>query len=210
MAPVSFEFTNGGHDFSYDIVTQRPIPYLTGLKELEFKASNSKKRDSSPWWTRRNLQSVHNDCEMGVNDRDAEVVFWKKEGILKKNDTWKVKSIDGIGGCTTLNTLRRPYVVILNKIDLPEAAHLPKKISNIGCFEDPNDESSKILPFSSSNENLLPLISIEDQKREKEIQDYPRPLAVVGASVLKHIGVDAVLKEIRAALRKCQDSTTSN
>uniref|UniRef100_A0A7N0V341 Uncharacterized protein n=2 Tax=Kalanchoe fedtschenkoi TaxID=63787 RepID=A0A7N0V341_KALFE len=42
--------------------------------------------------------------------------------------------------------------------------------------------------------------------RDKEIEEYPRPHAVVGVSVLKGINIDEMLKAIRAAIRKCRDS----
>ncbi|XP_008466516.3 probable GTP-binding protein OBGC2 isoform X2 [Cucumis melo] len=47
-------------------------------------------------------------------------------------------------------------------------------------------------------------IPVADEK-DKEIEDYPRPLSVVGVSVLKGINISLMLKEIRAALRKCRD-----
>ncbi|XP_020586926.1 probable GTP-binding protein OBGC2 [Phalaenopsis equestris] len=108
--------------------------------------------------------------------------------------------------------LERPYVVVLNKIDLPEARdRLPliaQEIRTIGRVETPKVESDKSLPNIIGDGNLLASLSMREAK-EKDIQDYPGPLAVVGASVLKRIGVDDFLKEIRAALRKCQhlDST---
>ncbi|XP_073006339.1 probable GTP-binding protein OBGC2 [Typha latifolia] len=96
------------------------------------------------------------------------------------------------------NYLERPYVVVLNKIDLPEAqdrlASLVQEISMIGHREAPGID---IKPIESKT-------SCQEMK-EKELEDYPRPLAVVGASVLKHIGIDEMLTEIRAALRKCWD-----
>ncbi|KAI0511300.1 hypothetical protein KFK09_011925 [Dendrobium nobile] len=105
--------------------------------------------------------------------------------------------------------LERPYIVVLNKIDIPEAQdRLPliaQEIRTIGLVATPKTELSKSLPNRISDGNLLPSLSLREEQKEKGIQDYPRPLAVVGASVLKHIGVDNVLKEVRAALRKCHD-----
>ncbi|CAK7346298.1 unnamed protein product [Dovyalis caffra] len=125
--------------------------------------------------------------------------------------------------------LERPYVVVLNKIDLPEARDrlpsLTEEISRIGTDEVPSEPkiTSKGVVHSLSTEDgsedkLSPQITNED-KRDKEIEDYPRPLAVLGVSVLpynarndaykikeKRIGVNEMLKEIRAALRKCRDS----
>ncbi|KAK9165401.1 hypothetical protein Scep_000592 [Stephania cephalantha] len=112
--------------------------------------------------------------------------------------------------------LERPYVVVLNKIDLPEASNrlpmLANEISNIGC------KSIICEPEQSSNEAAQPL-QVEDENAntpssrlgnrdamEKRIEDYPCPLSVVGVSVLKGIKCNEMLNEIRAALRKCQDS----
>ncbi|CAA6662755.1 unnamed protein product [Spirodela intermedia] len=73
--------------------------------------------------------------------------------------------------------LERPYIVVLNKIDLP-------KVSGRGA-----------VPSSVDSTNV---------EKEKQLEDYPRPLAVVGASFLKRIGIEEMLKEIRSALNKCQ------
>nr|CAB3492855.1 unnamed protein product [Digitaria exilis] len=104
--------------------------------------------------------------------------------------------------------LERPYVVVLNKIDLPKAhdrlPSLALEISSIGCEEAHGE--------NASNDNLNGNISKHQveleakvESSEKELADYPRPQAVVAASVLRHIGIDEMLKEIRAALRKCFD-----
>lgn len=99
--------------------------------------------------------------------------------------------------------LERPYVVVLNKIDLPKAqdrsSSLAFEISSVGCEEvhDKHASNDKI------NENLIENRVSEDD--DKELGDYPRPQAVIGASVLRHIGIDEMLKEIRTALGKCSD-----
>ncbi|KAJ4823872.1 hypothetical protein Tsubulata_030322 [Turnera subulata] len=109
--------------------------------------------------------------------------------------------------------LLRPYIVVLNKIDLPEARDripsLTEEISTIGSDMIPSkplmvSEESKS-PTVESGNNESQQVSGKD-KRDKEIEDYPRPLAVVGVSVLKGIRVNEMLKEIRGALRKCRDS----
>ncbi|ERN01272.1 probable GTP-binding protein OBGC2 isoform X2 [Amborella trichopoda] len=110
--------------------------------------------------------------------------------------------------------LERPHVVILNKIDLTEARdRLPsliEEIANIGCNEMAPKSVESLegaLETSNGHENQpSPLSTI---KKEKEIGEYPRPLAVVGVSCLKHIGINPMLKEIRAALRKCNDYSPS-
>ncbi|KAI4336834.1 hypothetical protein L6164_015314 [Bauhinia variegata] len=79
--------------------------------------------------------------------------------------------------------LERPYIVVLNKIDIPEV--------------------TEQLP--SLAEEILKSLSNEDDKNERKIEDYPRPLSVVGVSVLKRIRVNEMLKEIRAALKKCRN-----
>ncbi|CAL4927855.1 unnamed protein product [Urochloa decumbens] len=100
--------------------------------------------------------------------------------------------------------LERPYVVVLNKIDLPKAhdrlSSLALEISSIGCEEGHDKSASKddLNGHQVSSE-------AEVEGGEKELGDYPRPQAVVAASVLRHIGIDEMLKEIRAALRKCFD-----
>ncbi|XP_077253120.1 putative GTP-binding protein OBGC2 [Tasmannia lanceolata] len=111
--------------------------------------------------------------------------------------------------------LERPYIVVLNKIDLPEARDrlpsLAKEISTIGSSELSSDSEKiyKEVVQESAVEcedlNMATLGSRKERK-EREIEDYPQPLAVVGVSVLKRIRINEMLKEIRAALRKCQDS----
>ncbi|KAJ6804952.1 putative GTP-binding protein OBGC2 [Iris pallida] len=107
------------------------------------------------------------------------------------------------------NYLERPYVVVLNKIDLPEANEklpaLIQEISRIGCRVTPILESGGTLSVKSEHTHALSLVSNIEERKEKQIEDYPQPLAVVGASVLKRIGVSEMLEAIRAGLRTCQD-----
>ncbi|XP_073134575.1 probable GTP-binding protein OBGC2 [Henckelia pumila] len=97
--------------------------------------------------------------------------------------------------------LERPHIVVLNKIDKPEAMerlpHLKEEIKRIG--RDKID-----LQSHASFETAAPPSST-DEGKVKEIDEYPRPLAVVGVSVLKGMKVNEMLKEIRAALQKCRD-----
>ncbi|KAJ3669873.1 hypothetical protein LUZ60_010197 [Juncus effusus] len=97
------------------------------------------------------------------------------------------------------NYLERPYVVVLNKIDLPEAcerlALLIQEISTIGCGESTDFDSSKDSQIEKS----------EEETKERLLEDYPRPFAVVATSLLNRIGIDEMLTEIRAGLRKCMD-----
>lgn len=112
--------------------------------------------------------------------------------------------------------LERPYVVVLNKIDLPEGRdrlqYLTEEILRIGCDEVPSEpkmtSKDAVHSFSTEagNADKLPSQMANEDKKDKELEDYPRPLAVVGVSVLKGIRVNEMLKEIRAALRKCRDS----
>ncbi|KAL6638055.1 hypothetical protein ACP70R_025627 [Stipagrostis hirtigluma subsp. patula] len=104
--------------------------------------------------------------------------------------------------------LERPYVVVLNKIDLPKAhdrlSSLALEISSIGCEEGHEKNASKENLNGNISEHQVSSAT-EVEGGEKELGDYPRPQAVVAASVLRHIGIDEMLKEIRAALRKCFD-----
>uniref|UniRef100_A0A0V0HMX7 Putative ovule protein n=1 Tax=Solanum chacoense TaxID=4108 RepID=A0A0V0HMX7_SOLCH len=108
--------------------------------------------------------------------------------------------------------LDRPYLVVLNKIDKPEAIDrlptLTEEIRKIGCerISPKRDTSSGAVAESisvdeSQNSELSNRLSAKDQK-VKELEEYPRPLAVVGVSVLKGIKVNEMLKAIRAALRE--------
>ncbi|KAJ1701172.1 hypothetical protein LUZ63_000951 [Rhynchospora breviuscula] len=98
------------------------------------------------------------------------------------------------------NYLERPYIVVLNKIDVTEAYErlqsLIQEISSIGCSE-----------YTDSSEDVRIENSEYEENKEKELEDYPRPLAVVAASLLNRVGIDEMLKEIRAGLRKCTDMT---
>ncbi|KAE8795153.1 putative GTP-binding protein OBGC2 [Hordeum vulgare] len=99
--------------------------------------------------------------------------------------------------------LERPYVVVLNKIDLPKAqdrlSSLALEISSVGCEESHDKNASK----EKLNVNFNRHHMSEDD--DKELGDYPRPQAVIGASVLRRIGIEEMLKEIRTALGKCSD-----
>ncbi|XP_042393990.1 probable GTP-binding protein OBGC2 [Zingiber officinale] len=105
--------------------------------------------------------------------------------------------------------LQRPYIVLLNKIDLLEAQdrlqQLVQEISAIGCKDATDSEISKTLTANTPDLHSLSSGEKNEETKEKEIADYPQPLAVVGASVLKQIGVNELLKAIRAGLRKCRD-----
>ncbi|XP_054797269.1 probable GTP-binding protein OBGC2 isoform X2 [Prosopis cineraria] len=99
--------------------------------------------------------------------------------------------------------LDRPYIVVLNKIDLPEAKDrlpsLAEEILRIGSICTPGPELTSEAPVQSLSNELV--------VKEKKLEDYSPPLSVVGVSVLKGIMIDDMLKEIRKALRECMDST---
>ncbi|KAK9220356.1 hypothetical protein WN943_009006 [Citrus x changshan-huyou] len=109
--------------------------------------------------------------------------------------------------------LERPFIVVLNKIDLPEARDrlqsLTEEMLKIGCdkvtseTELSSEDAVKSLSTEGGEADLLSSVTSVKDKRDKELEDYPRPLAVVGVSVLKGIMIQEMLKEIRAALRKC-------
>ncbi|XP_020534798.1 probable GTP-binding protein OBGC2 isoform X2 [Jatropha curcas] len=110
--------------------------------------------------------------------------------------------------------LERPYIVVLNKIDLPEArdrlSSLAEEISRIGRDEVPSEQEVVVNDaFHTSTRydvaNKLSSQISNGDNNDKMIEDYPAPLAVVGVSVLKGIRVNEMLKEIRAALKKCRD-----
>lgn len=102
--------------------------------------------------------------------------------------------------------LKRPYVVVLNKIDKPEAMDrlpsLVEEISRIGSEESPGQPE---LTFKDPIQDDANSISNE-KKNIKEIEEYPRPAAVVGVSVLKCMNISELLREIRSALRNCRES----
>ncbi|XP_056177342.1 probable GTP-binding protein OBGC2 isoform X4 [Syzygium oleosum] len=104
--------------------------------------------------------------------------------------------------------LERPYIVVLNKIDLPKAgdrvSHLTQKILEIGSERKPPESGMRSSSSDSGNEESLSS-HVSDVRRDKEIEDYPGPLAVVAVSVLKGIRINEMLDEIRAALRKCKE-----
>ncbi|VFR03617.1 unnamed protein product [Cuscuta campestris] len=101
--------------------------------------------------------------------------------------------------------LERPYIVVLNKIDIPEAmqnlAHITEEIKRIGS----DRLADQNLSLNEDQENEHSSHVSDKEQRVKKIEEYPRPLAVVGTSVLKGIRVKEMLSEIRAALRRCRD-----
>ncbi|XVF36034.1 hypothetical protein REPUB_Repub19eG0023500 [Reevesia pubescens] len=114
------------------------------------------------------------------------------------------------------NYLERPYVVVLNKIDLPEARDklpfLTEEILKIGSdmvhpeLGISSEDVVQSPPTEGGEADILSSVLSDEDKMDKGIEDYPRPTAVVGVSVLKGIRVNEMLKEIRAAIRKCRDS----
>ncbi|KAL0314640.1 UNVERIFIED_CONTAM: putative GTP-binding protein OBGC2 [Sesamum angustifolium] len=106
--------------------------------------------------------------------------------------------------------LERPYIVVLNKIDIPEAMErlpiLTEEIWRIGSDKldlqiGSTSETADFLSASGEDQTDSP----PGERKAKEIEEYPRPLAIVGVSVLKGIRINEMLKEIRAALRSCRD-----
>ncbi|XP_058725340.1 probable GTP-binding protein OBGC2 [Vicia villosa] len=101
--------------------------------------------------------------------------------------------------------LERPYIVVLNKIDLPEVEDklpiLTQEILRIG-----SDGTASASEQNPNSEIPAQLLSDESDTKEKKLEDYPRPHSVIGVSVLKRIRIKEMLKEIRAALRHCNDS----
>ncbi|KAI4388461.1 hypothetical protein MLD38_000783 [Melastoma candidum] len=109
--------------------------------------------------------------------------------------------------------LDRPYIVVLNKIDLPKAmeriTYLTQKIQQIGkerCTLGP-EKTSNDAAESDDRDIDAPSTRASGIRREKEIEDYPGPLAVVAVSVLNGIQVGEMLQAIRAALRTYPEFT---
>ncbi|KAG8377855.1 hypothetical protein BUALT_Bualt08G0076900 [Buddleja alternifolia] len=103
--------------------------------------------------------------------------------------------------------LERPYIVVLNKIDIPKAIErLPNLTEEIQQIGSDKTELNTGLPLSSDEDEAE---GPSGERKIKEIEEFPKPLAVVGVSVLKGIRIDEMLKEIRAALRSCRDDISS-
>ncbi|GJT49998.1 probable GTP-binding protein OBGC2 [Tanacetum coccineum] len=80
--------------------------------------------------------------------------------------------------------LERPYVVVLNKIDKPEAMdRLPILVEEIQKFGSEESPGQPELTFKAPIQHGANSI-INENKNIKEIEEYPRPAAVVGVSVL--------------------------
>lgn len=61
---------------------------------------------------------------------------------------------------------------------------LIQEISVIGCRVTPKVQAGEALPIGSQDPNMISKASDREVRKEKKIDDYPRPLAVVGASML--------------------------
>ncbi|KAB2604569.1 GTP-binding protein OBGC2 [Pyrus ussuriensis x Pyrus communis] len=110
--------------------------------------------------------------------------------------------------------LDRPYIVVLNKIDLPQAKDrlpsLTEEIMRLGCdtaSSEPETSTAGAVKRpdpEGENADVSSSKAPTKDRKDKDIEDYPRPLAIVGVSVLKGIRVNEMLKAIRAGLRKCR------
>lgn len=61
---------------------------------------------------------------------------------------------------------------------------LMQEISAIGCRITPGVEMDDIETIESKDPHMLSLASDREARKEKKIEDYPQPLAVVGTSML--------------------------
>lgn len=67
---------------------------------------------------------------------------------------------------------------------------LTEEVSKIGSSEtesterDSKDAIQSMPPTAGSKDTTLSVETFTDDKKDKELEDYPRPLAVVGVSVL--------------------------
>lgn len=109
--------------------------------------------------------------------------------------------------------LERPHMVVLNKLDLPEAKErfnsMSKQIEIIGSLEDVHGGAHMLVEGNGYGDVEACINSEGDNeatslKQEKKMEDYPRPVAVVGISALKGIGIVHMLKQIRLALKACE------
>uniref|UniRef100_A0A0C9S108 TSA: Wollemia nobilis Ref_Wollemi_Transcript_28347_1970 transcribed RNA sequence n=1 Tax=Wollemia nobilis TaxID=56998 RepID=A0A0C9S108_9CONI len=108
--------------------------------------------------------------------------------------------------------VERPHMVVLNKLDLPEAREkfdsVSEHIARIGLLkgvmggmdvlieEKTQEEETCSTSEGDSADNFL--------KEGRGIEDYSCPLAVIGISALKGIGIVEMLKQIRLALKACE------
>lgn len=120
--------------------------------------------------------------------------------------------------------VRRPHIVILNKIDLPEARQkfesLRETIQNMGVDPEVDgdgmssaDADSSRLPRLDSVErdSSSQAVSKQEQRKqmikkeeERRVQDFRRPAAVVGISAREGEGMEGLLEVIRETLQKEQ------
>ncbi|XP_024168315.1 probable GTP-binding protein OBGC2 isoform X2 [Rosa chinensis] len=105
--------------------------------------------------------------------------------------------------------LDRPYIVVLNKIDIPKVSErlpsLTEEIMRLGSDRPSTLDTAQTLSTEGGNADVPSSGVPSRDRKEKGIEDYPRPIAIVGVSVLKGIRTNEMLKEIRAALRMCRD-----
>lgn len=123
--------------------------------------------------------------------------------------------------------VRRPHIVVLNKLDIPEAREkfesLRETIQNMGV--DPEAEGDEADRADADGSRLPRLDSTErdssssqavskqeqqhkqiskEEEQERKVQDFRRPAAVVGISAREGEGVEALLVVIRDTLQKEQ------
>ncbi|KAM1118203.1 hypothetical protein FF1_042461 [Malus domestica] len=155
-----------------------------------------------------NLGRLDGDPSLGPGMFSSEATFADLPGLIEGAHIGKELRM------YNPDYLERPYIVVFNKIDLPQAKdRLPSSteeimrlgIDNASCGSETSIIDAVQQPSSEGrNADVSSSIFLSKDKKEKDIEDYPQPLAIVGVSVLKGIRVNEMLKAIRAGLRKCR------
>ncbi|KAM1118202.1 hypothetical protein FF1_042461 [Malus domestica] len=163
-----------------------------------------------------NLGRLDGDPSLGPGMFSSEATFADLPGLIEvaENPVNDYRTVKEELRMYNPDYLERPYIVVFNKIDLPQAKdRLPSSteeimrlgIDNASCGSETSIIDAVQQPSSEGrNADVSSSIFLSKDKKEKDIEDYPQPLAIVGVSVLKGIRVNEMLKAIRAGLRKCR------
>ncbi len=118
--------------------------------------------------------------------------------------------------------VKRPHIVVLNKLDLPEAKEkfeaIQKTIQNMGSDPDKlveatigdevsSDVNSEAYRVSRASREEVDSARTSSDNRQRNVEDFRRPVAVLGISALQGEGMEGLLAQIRSTLRKEQLGT---